>query len=126
MFQSSFYSQQIIHFAKYCNKCDDIKHTDETEDSNEETEYEDIEDSNEETEYENTEDSDEDNYVFCCQYCNKEFFTLKSVKCHENLHCNKKNKQKNNKKYTCYKCGRNGHCSNECYASKHVNGQYIK
>lgn len=32
--------------------------------------------------------------VFCCSYCDKEFDTLKSATCHENLYCKQKNKLK--------------------------------
>jgi hypothetical protein len=63
--------------------------------------------------------TDEEIEVFCCNYCNKEFDTLKGVTCHENLYC--KNKQKN----TCYRCGREGHYASDCYASKHINGKYL-
>jgi hypothetical protein len=63
------------------------------------------------------ESSDEE--VFCCSYCNKEFDTLKGATCHENLYC--KIKQKNK----CYRCGREGHYSTDCYARKHTNGKSL-
>ena len=76
------------------------------------------------------EDEPELEEVFCCSYCNKEFDTLKSVTCHENLYCKKNKIKKQNKKsgdnkIVCYKCGREGHYSNKCYASKHINGHFI-
>ena len=37
--------------------------------------------------------SDEEIEIFCCNYCDKEFDTLKGATCHENLYC----KYKNNK-----------------------------
>jgi hypothetical protein len=60
--------------------------------------------------------------VYCCSYCNKEFTTIKGVTCHENLYCNKKNKNKN----TCSTCGREGHTSSDCYAKKTINGDIIE
>jgi hypothetical protein len=69
---------------------------------------------------------DELEEVFCCSYCEKEFETLKSATCHENLYCKKKqNKKSGDNKIVCYKCGREGHYSNKCYASIHINGHVI-
>jgi len=61
--------------------------------------------------------------AFACKYCNKEFETQKGATFHENVHCPKKNnKSKGNK---CFTCGREGHYSEDCYATKHVKGYEI-
>ena len=89
----------------------------------------DEEDSSEDSSEDLSEDSSDDEIeVFCCRYCGREFDTSKGVSCHENLYCkNKKNgiKQKKSCQKSCYRCGRGGHYSTDCYASKHINGKYL-
>ena len=66
--------------------------------------------------------------VWSCSYCGKEFDSYKGVSFHENVHCKKKKfsyYQTDKKPVQCYRCGRNGHYSSECYASKHVEGYYL-
>jgi len=66
--------------------------------------------------------------TFNCRYCDKEFETQKGAIFHENIHCKNKNKNVNKykssgtKSITCYRCGRNGHKSPDCYARTDVDG----
>jgi cellular nucleic acid-binding protein len=76
--------------------------------------------------------------VWCCEYCEKEFIEKKKCVYHMK-YCNLKNKKQsvyeseddeddedcydNN---CCFRCGRDGHYASSCYASKHVNGYYLK
>ncbi len=77
-------------------------------------------------------DYESEEEIFACEYCGKEFNSYKGAQFHENVHC----KYKPTKKATimkpiidnsnkCFRCGREGHYSNECYASKHINGKYL-
>ncbi len=80
-----------------------------------------------------------------CEFCGKEFDSEKGCMFHENVHCTKrrgKNSYRNPKKQSrmlqdelydssddediiCYRCGRPGHKSNECYAQKHKKGYWL-
>ena len=71
---------------------------------------------------------------FNCRYCDKEFETQKGAIFHENIHCKNKNKNVNITKSSrsslvtcyCYRCGRDGHKSPDCYARTDVDGDYIE
>jgi hypothetical protein len=69
-------------------------------------------------EYEYTSES-EDEDVWVCEYCEKEFMDEDKCIYHER-YCKSKYHPNN-----CFRCGREGHYSSECYASKHVNGYYL-
>ena len=59
-----------------------------------------------------------------CEHCDKEFETQKGAIFHENIHC--KNITKSVKSsVTCYRCGRDGHKSPDCYARTDVDGDDI-
>jgi hypothetical protein len=65
--------------------------------------------------------SDEDfYYIWQCEFCKKEFETEKDCLVHEKFYCNKYNK-----KSTCYRCGRQGHYVQNCFANKNIKGYYL-
>jgi hypothetical protein len=65
--------------------------------------------------------------TFNCRYCDKKFETQKGKTFHENVHCKNKNKNVNITKssVTCYRCGRDGHKSPDCYARTDVDGDEL-
>lgn len=82
-------------------------------------------------------DDESDYTVWCCDNCDREFETEKACIIHESL-CNRKNighmvishvktnisKSKNGNN-TCYRCGRAGHYSIDCYARTNIKGYYL-
>jgi len=85
--------------------------------------------------------------TFNCRYCDKEFETQKGAIFHENVHCKSVPKKKetfncrncnkefetqkgaifheNVSKNECYRCGRSGHYSNNCYAKSDIDGYQL-
>ena len=57
--------------------------------------------------------------TFNCRNCDKEFETQKGAIFHENVHC------KSVPKNECYRCGRSGHYSNNCYAKSDIDGYQL-
>jgi predicted GIY-YIG superfamily endonuclease len=62
--------------------------------------------------------------VWGCSYCDREFTTEYGCGVHERS-CKKTSYAEAPKTGACYKCGREGHYSPECYAKRHVNGYAI-
>ena len=83
-------------------------------------------------------DDEEYEEVWECQYCEKEFLEETKYIYHQK-NCKFKNKndkalefilgeekKRNSSIHSCFRCGREGHYAPSCYASKHINGYYLK
>jgi len=69
--------------------------------------------------------SEDSELEWACDYCDRTFSTAFGCGVHEKS-CNNKRGYAKKSAYTCYRCGRAGHKSPECYASTHANGYYIE
>lgn len=88
-----------------------------------------------------TDSEEEYEDVWVCGYCEKEFTDERICEHHEK-YCNSNNKKQiiyrndyedddeddndDDDNNCCFRCGRQGHYASLCYASKHVNGYYLK
>jgi len=76
-------------------------------------------------EYEEVSDK-ECEYEWCCEYCDRTFTTAFGCGVHEKS-CKEKHSRTfvKEKEIFCYRCGRQGHYSPDCYATRHIRGYYL-
>jgi hypothetical protein len=75
----------------------------------------------------------EEEIIWYCEYCNKEFVDKKKCDYHiQNCKYNNEDDESedddddDNDDVVCFRCGREGHYANSCYASKHIKGYYLR
>jgi hypothetical protein len=70
--------------------------------------------------------------IWCCEYCDKEFVDEKNCDYHiQNCKYNNEDNESeddddDDNDVVCFRCGREGHYANSCYASKHIRGYYLR
>ena len=65
--------------------------------------------------------------IWCCEFCDKEFDDEQKASYHvENCKFNDDDEEEEDEEDICFRCGREGHYANSCYASKHIRGYYLR
>lgn len=70
-------------------------------------------------------DDNESECVWVCEKCNKEFEDEDECEKHEK-YCHKSNKYYKENNNTCFRCGREGHYADECYARTSIKSNYYQ
>jgi hypothetical protein len=74
----------------------------------------------------------EEEIIWCCEYCDKEFVDEKKCDYHiqnckyNNEDYESEDDEDDDNDVICFRCGREGHYANSCYASKHIRGYYLR
>ena len=69
------------------------------------------------------EESSDEESVWCCEYCDRTFTTAFGCGVHEKSCKNAKCSTREDG--ACYRCGRQGHYSPNCYATRDIKGNYL-
>ena len=69
--------------------------------------------------------------IWCCEYCDKEFVDEKNCdyhiqNCKYNNEDDESEDEDDDNDVVCFRCCREGHYANSCYASKHIRGYYLR
>jgi hypothetical protein len=71
------------------------------------------------------EQNEEYEEVWCCEHCDKEYLSESECLKHEKQCVKYKQCSIKSKPINCYRCGREGHYANSCYAKTNIDGEYI-